>query len=102
VHADYPLLEINSVHDPATPYAWAVDDAAQLGRAARFVTYEGWGHGAYPHSGCTTGTVDAYLIDRTLPAVGTSCPAVPPPDQTTTAGPLVRTGSLLTGTPTFG
>ncbi|HWC84523.1 MAG TPA: alpha/beta fold hydrolase [Pseudonocardiaceae bacterium] len=102
VHADYPLLEINSVHDPATPYAWAVDDAAQLGRAARFVTYEGWGHGAYPHSGCTIGTVDAYLIDRTLPAVGTSCPAVPPPDQTTTAGPLVRTGSLLTGTPTFG
>lgn len=81
VHTDFPLLEINSMHDPATPYAWAVDDAHQLGRHARFVTYLGWGHGAYPHSACTTGTVDSYLIGRVLPPVGTACPAVPPPDQ---------------------
>ena len=94
VHADFPLLELNSVHDPATPYVWALDDAAQLGRAARFVTYQGWGHGAYPHSSCTTGTVDSYLVDRTLPAPGASCPAVPPPDQTgRTARPMVTAGS---------
>jgi len=80
VNTDFPLLEINSRHDPATAYAWAVDDAHQLGRHARFVTYLGWGHGAYPHSACTIGTVDSYLISRTLPAVGTACPAVPPPD----------------------
>lgn len=81
VHVAFPLLELNSVHDPATPYAWATDDARQLGRNARFVTYLGWGHGAYPHSDCTIGTVDNYLISRTLPPVGTACPAVPPPDQ---------------------
>ena len=94
VHPAFPLLELNSVHDPATPYVWALDDAAQLGRAARFVTYQGWGHGAYPHSSCTTGTVDSYLVDRTLPAPGASCPAVPPPDQTgMTARPMVTAGS---------
>ncbi|HEY0804374.1 MAG TPA: alpha/beta fold hydrolase [Pseudonocardiaceae bacterium] len=90
VHNDFPLLEINSVHDPATPYAWAVDDAHQLGQHARFVTYLGWGHGAYPHSACTIGTVDSYLISRTLPPVGMACPAVPPPDQVSAnASPLL-------------
>ncbi|HEY4023844.1 MAG TPA: alpha/beta hydrolase [Pseudonocardiaceae bacterium] len=82
VHADVPLLELNSVHDPATPYTWALDDAAQLGSAARLVTYLGWGHGAYPHSSCTQGTVDDYLINGTLPAPGATCAAVPPPDTT--------------------
>jgi hypothetical protein len=76
-----PLLELNSVHDPATPYAWAADDAIQLGDHSRFVTYLGWGHGAYPHSSCTTGTVDDYLIGLTLPNPGATCAAVPPPDN---------------------
>lgn len=84
VHADVPLLELNSVHDPATPYVWALDDAAQLGSAARLVTYLGWGHGAYPHSACTQGTVDDYLIGLTLPAPGATCAAVPP-----TSGPAL-------------
>ena len=85
VHADVPLLELNSVHDPATPYAWALDDAAQLGSAARLVTYLGWGHGAYPHSSCTEGAVDDYLINGTLPAPGATCAAVPPTDNTSQA-----------------
>jgi pimeloyl-ACP methyl ester carboxylesterase len=85
VHVDVPLLELNSVHDPATPYVWALDDAAQLRSAARFVTYLGWGHGAYPHSDCTEGTVDDYLINGTLPAPGATCAAVPPPDTTSQA-----------------
>lgn len=78
VHADVPLLELNSVHDPATPYIWAVDDAAQLGASARLVTYLGWGHGAYPHTSCTEGVVDGYLLDGTLPAPGATCAAVAP------------------------
>ncbi len=87
VHADVPLLELNSVHDPATPYAWAVDDAAALGSAARLVTYLGWGHGAYPHTSCTQGTVDDYLIDLTLPEPGATCAAVPPSSGQTQMAP---------------
>jgi pimeloyl-ACP methyl ester carboxylesterase len=83
VRTDQPVLEINSRHDPATAYAWAVDDARMLGDAGRFVTYQGWGHGAYPHSACTIGYVDNYLIGQRLPARGASCPAVPPADQVT-------------------
>ena len=83
VRTDQPVLEINSRHDPATAYAWAVHDAQMLGDAGRFVTYQGWGHGAYPHSACTIGYVDHYLIDQRLPDRGASCPAVPPADQVT-------------------
>ena len=99
VRSDVPLLEINSVHDPATAYAWAVDDAIQLGPHARFVTYLGWGHGAYRHSDCTIGTVDQYLLNVTLPPVGKTCPAVPPPDQpAASAQAMARaTVSALTG-----
>ena len=96
VHADVPLLELNSVHDPATPYVWALDDAVQLRSAARFVTYLGWGHGAYPHSDCTEGTVDDYLINGTLPAPGATCAAVPPPDTTSQAR-LAPSGPALPG-----
>lgn len=81
VRTDIPLLELNSKHDPATAYAWAVDDARMLGSAGRFVTYQGWGHGAYPHTACTIGYVDRYLIDQRLPGRGASCPAVPPADS---------------------
>ena len=61
---------------------WALDAKAQLGPAARFVTYEGWGHGTYGRSDCLTGIVDAYLVSGTLPAPGTRCAAVPPQPST--------------------
>jgi pimeloyl-ACP methyl ester carboxylesterase len=70
-----PLLLINSRHDPRTPYAWAVNVAAQLGRHGRLVTYDGWGHGSYLRTDCTKAVVDRYLIDLTLPPPGTRCPA---------------------------
>ncbi|HKS49603.1 MAG TPA: alpha/beta hydrolase [Amycolatopsis sp.] len=96
VRAGIPLLVLNAVHDPATPYAWALDAAFQLGSHGRLVTYQGWGHGAYGHSDCTAGTVDEYLIDRTLPAFGATCPAVPPQDPAfrTLAVPVPAPGSL--------
>ncbi|MER7211612.1 alpha/beta hydrolase [Streptosporangium sp. NPDC000239] len=77
-----PLLIVNGLHDPATGYAWARNAAAQIGKKARLLTYEGWGHGAYGRGDCVTAAVDAYLISLRLPARGTRCPAVPvaPPD----------------------
>jgi pimeloyl-ACP methyl ester carboxylesterase len=70
-----PLLLINARHDPRTGYAWAVHVAAQLGRHGRLVTYDGWGHGSYRRTDCTTAVVDRYLMDLTLPPPGTHCPA---------------------------
>jgi pimeloyl-ACP methyl ester carboxylesterase len=78
VHGSAPLLLGNAVHDPATAYSWAVGTARQLGRQATFLTYEGWGHGIYGRSQCTTGAIDGYLVSLTLPARGTRCPAVLP------------------------
>ncbi|MEU4216919.1 alpha/beta hydrolase [Actinoplanes sp. NPDC026623] len=70
-----PLLLLNARHDPRTGYEWATHVAAQLGRHGRLVTYDGWGHGSYRTTGCTTAAVDRYLIDLVIPAPGTRCPA---------------------------
>jgi len=69
------ILVLNAKHDPTTPYAWAVNVARQAPRNTTLLTYEGWGHIAYPRSACTRSNVDAYLLDLKTPAV--SCPAVP-------------------------
>ncbi|MCR3750383.1 alpha/beta hydrolase [Lentzea californiensis] len=69
------ILVVNAKHDPTTPHAWAVDIRRQAPRNTALLTYEGWGHIAYPRSACTRGGVDDYLIDLKVPAV--SCPAVP-------------------------
>ncbi|GAA3183861.1 alpha/beta fold hydrolase [Nonomuraea roseoviolacea] len=87
------LLLGNALHDPATPYPWAVDAALQIGREARLLTYEGWGHRIYGRGDCPTQAFDAYLIARTVPAKGARCPAVPPAEVTSLAdrrpiGPL--------------
>jgi pimeloyl-ACP methyl ester carboxylesterase len=75
VRTDTPLLLLNALHDPRTGYEWATHVAAQFGRHGRLVTYEGWGHGSYRATPCTTAAVDRYLIDLVLPTPGTRCPA---------------------------
>ncbi|MFB4289627.1 alpha/beta fold hydrolase [Nonomuraea sp. ATR24] len=73
-----PLLVTTTVHDPSTPYEWSANVARQLGPKATLLTYEGWGHGVYGRSECTTVAMDTYLISRTVPAQGTRCPAEKP------------------------
>ena len=75
VHTRVPLLLLNAVHDPRTGYDWATNVRRQLGRHGRLVTYEGWGHGSYGASPCTTAAVDRYLIDLVVPPRGARCPA---------------------------
>jgi hypothetical protein len=70
-----PLLLLNARHDPRTGYEWALNVAAQLGPRGRLVTYEGWGHGSYRRTACTTAAVDRYLIDLVLPGPDARCPA---------------------------
>ncbi|MFI7417203.1 alpha/beta hydrolase [Nonomuraea sp. NPDC049684] len=88
-----PLLLVNGLHDPATGYPWALSTARQIGREARLLTYDGWGHGAYGRSPCLTGAVDRYLTTLALPAAGAHCPAVPPA-RGLTAGPRRPAGPV--------
>jgi hypothetical protein len=69
------ILVLNARHDAVTPYAWAVNLHRQAPHNTALMTYEGWGHVAYPRSACTRGGVDNYLLDLTIPA---GCPAVEP------------------------
>ncbi|MEV0201497.1 alpha/beta hydrolase [Nonomuraea sp. NPDC050691] len=93
------LLLGNALHDPATAYPWAVNAARQIGREARLLTYEGWGHGIYGRGDCPTQAFDGYLVSLTVPAKGARCPALPPAEVT----PLARRQPLgpLPGLPGY-
>ncbi len=69
-----PILVMNGLHDPATPYEWATSVTAHT-PGATLLTYDGWGHGSYGRTPCTTAAGDHYLLDLVLPAPGTHCPA---------------------------
>jgi pimeloyl-ACP methyl ester carboxylesterase len=76
IHTATPLLLLNSRHDPATGWNWAHSVERQLGPDGVLVTYEGAGHGAYNISkDCLQPIADDYLVNLTVPARGTSCPA---------------------------
>jgi len=66
------MLVVGTTNDPATPYAWAVSLADQLG--ADLLTFKGEGHTAYGRSNqCITDAVDGFLVDGVLPPAGTTC-----------------------------
>jgi len=68
-----PILVVGTTRDPATPYAFAKNLAAELD-SGRLLTYDGDGHTAYKEgSGCIDDAVDAYLVDGKLPDEGTRC-----------------------------
>jgi len=68
-----PILVVGTTNDPATPYVWAQNLAAQLD-SGQLVTYEGEGHTAYNKSNsCVNDAVDKYLIDGTVPAADPMC-----------------------------
>ena len=67
------VLVVATTHDPATPFAWAEPFAAQFAEAV-LVVREGDGHTGYREgSSCIDQTVDAFLIDGTLPDDGLVC-----------------------------
>ncbi|WP_228811943.1 alpha/beta hydrolase [Nocardia otitidiscaviarum] len=69
---DTPALLTNARFDPATPL-FRAERARQVVGNARLVVLDGYGHTT--SSTCTRELGDAYLIDLTLPAPGTTCPA---------------------------
>lgn len=66
------LLILSSRHDPSTPREWAVQVAAQTPRTT-LLACDGWGHGVYDRTPCTTAAADRYLLDLQVPTAG--CPA---------------------------
>lgn len=68
-----PILVVGTIHDPATPYAWAQALTRQLSTAT-LLTFNGDGHTAYGgNSRCIDRAVDAYLLTGAVPAAGTVC-----------------------------
>lgn len=68
-----PILVVGNLHDPATPYAGAVNLAKTLGTGV-LLSWDGEGHTSYGQSDCIDEKVDAYLINATVPAPNTTCP----------------------------
>ncbi|CAN5390120.1 hypothetical protein BH23ACT6_BH23ACT6_05710 [soil metagenome] len=68
-----PILVIGTTGDPATPYEWAEDLADTLDSGV-LLSYDGEGHTAYGRSNnCIDDTVDAYLLEGTVPSDGKEC-----------------------------
>ncbi|MFE8960849.1 alpha/beta hydrolase [Streptomyces iakyrus] len=70
-----PVLVVGNTGDPATPYEGARRMADELGKdVGVMLTWRGEGHGAYGSgSDCVDSTVNAYLLDGTVPKDGKVC-----------------------------
>ncbi|ADJ44891.1 hydrolase [Amycolatopsis mediterranei S699] len=69
------ILLMNSRHDPATPYAWALAIHHQAPANTTLLTYEGSGHGVHDKNACTRSAMDRYLLTLAAPEHDVSCPA---------------------------
>jgi pimeloyl-ACP methyl ester carboxylesterase len=67
-----PVLVLGNTGDPATPFASTESMVASLASAV-LVTIESNNHGGYGTNECVNETVHRYLIDLTVPEVGTRC-----------------------------
>lgn len=67
------ILVIGTTGDPATPYRWAQNLAAQL-EGGHLVTYTGEGHTAYNKSNaCVNDAVDGFLLRGKVPTADPKC-----------------------------
>jgi len=67
-----PILVVGTTGDPATPLASSRNMAKALEEGVLLVV-DADQHTGYDVNDCSTGTVDAYLIDLDVPADGTEC-----------------------------
>lgn len=67
------ILVVGTTGDPATPYRWAQELAAQL-ENGHLVTYTGEGHTAYNKSNsCVNNAVDGFLLQGKVPTKDPRC-----------------------------
>jgi pimeloyl-ACP methyl ester carboxylesterase len=70
-----PVLIVNGLHDPATPYRQARSLNALMPRS-RLLTVDDVGHATFgTTSTCAATAIDAYLLRGALPRTGTVCHA---------------------------
>jgi pimeloyl-ACP methyl ester carboxylesterase len=68
-----PIMVVATTNDPATPYAGGVSLSKQLSSGV-LVTHKGEGHTIYAQGDtCIDTTVDAYLINGTVPKADPMC-----------------------------
>jgi pimeloyl-ACP methyl ester carboxylesterase len=72
-----PIVVVGGLNDPATPFRWAEELAAQMGPNVSLVTFTGEGHGQILASRCVTDAEAKVIRDLQLPAPGTACDADP-------------------------
>ncbi|WP_019927885.1 alpha/beta fold hydrolase [Nocardia sp. BMG111209] len=74
---DLPVLVLGNTADPVSGPDARPSVTGALGVAGArtaTVTWEGWGHPVFTHSGCAQQNLADYLNDATLPADGSACP----------------------------
>jgi len=68
-----PIIVVGTTNDPATPYVWAKNLAAEL-QNGHLVTYTGEGHTAYNKSNsCVDDAVDDFFLHDTVPTEDPRC-----------------------------
>jgi pimeloyl-ACP methyl ester carboxylesterase len=72
VKTENPILVVNNLFDPATPYHGA-KKVKKLLRNSRLLTINGWGHTGLFTSECANNIVSDYLVSGSLPDKGVSC-----------------------------
>ncbi|KAJ4351066.1 hypothetical protein N0V95_004170 [Ascochyta clinopodiicola] len=73
INTSYPILFVNSNHDPIAPLSSAYEASANF-PGSRMVVQNGHGHGIRNHpSACTNRAIADYFNEGTLPAAGTVC-----------------------------
>ena len=72
-----PIIVVGGLNDPATPFRWSEELAAQMGPNVSLVTFTGEGHGQILSSQCVTDAEASVIRDLQLPAPGTKCDADP-------------------------
>lgn len=71
-----PVLVVGNKNDPTTPYAWSESLAREL-TGSRLLSVDEAIHGATGRNSCATRAINGALLDGSLPAEGTACPADP-------------------------
>jgi hypothetical protein len=73
-----PVVVVGGLHDPATPFRWAEELAAEMGSNVSLLTFSGEGHGQVLSSSCVTEAEASVIRELRVPAQGTVCEPDPP------------------------
>ena len=90
-----PVLMVQTERDPATPIEGAVRAHERFAGSRLLTVVDEGDHGSYAvgRNDCVDDTVEAYLLDGVLPAVGATCPGTPIPPPVLVIDPFRLPGS---------